>query len=86
MAEVLKEARVKYEIILIEADSISVSKNALELAGAVEAVALVISEGRTRRQVAKTVCDTLKERKANVLGGILNNRVFPIPKFVYERV
>ena len=76
MAEVLKEARAKYELILIDADSITASKDALELAGAVEAAALIISEGRARRQAVKTALDTLKERKANILGGILNNRVF----------
>ena len=86
MAEVLKEARAKYELILIDADSITASKDALELAGAAEATALIISEGGRRRQAVKTALDTLKERKANILGGILNNRVFPIPKFVYERV
>ena len=71
-----------------DADSITASKDALELAGAAEAAALIISEGprRARRQAVKTALDTLKERKANILGGILNNRVFPIPKFVYERV
>ena len=86
MAEVLKAARAKYEMVLIDADSIAASKDALELAGAAEATALIISEGRARRQAVKTALDTLKQRKANILGGILNNRVFPIPKFVYERV
>ena len=76
MAEVLKEARAKYELILIDGDSITASKDALELAGAVEAAALIISEGRARRQAVKTALDTLKQRKANILGGILNNRVF----------
>ena len=80
------EAKAKSELVLIDADSITASKDARELAGAVEAAALIISEGRSRRQAVKTALDTLKQRKANILGGILNNRVFPIPKFVYERV
>lgn len=86
MAEVLKEAKAKYELVLIDGDSITASKDALELAGAVEAAALIISEGQGRRQAVKAALATLKERKAVILGGILNNRVFPIPKFVYERV
>jgi capsular exopolysaccharide synthesis family protein len=86
MAEVLKEAKVKYDLIIIDADSIAASKDALELAGAAEATVLIFSAGRARRQAAKTAIDTLKERKANILGGILNNRVFSIPGFVYERI
>lgn len=86
MADVLKEAKTKYDLVIIDADSISASKDALELAAAAEATVLIISAGRARRQAAKTALDTLKERKAVILGGILNNRVFSIPKFVYERV
>jgi len=86
MANILKQARDKYEIILIDTNSLNVSKDPLELANTVDAIVLVIAEGQTRRHAVKSALEGLKSRKATILGAIINKRKFPIPGFVYERV
>jgi Mrp family chromosome partitioning ATPase len=48
--------------------------------------ALVVGESKARRQAVKTALEGFKKRKVNILGAILNNRVFPIQKFVYDSV
>ncbi len=86
MAEVFQEAKAEYELILIDSASLSASKDALKLLSVAEAVAIIISEGHVRRHAVKAALDNLNVRKINVLGAILNKRIFPIPQFVYERV
>jgi hypothetical protein len=41
---------------------------------------------RMRRQVLKASLPPLRDRNVSILGGILNNRTFPSPKFVYEGI
>ena len=84
MAEVLKQAKEKYDIVLIDTDSMNVSKDALELSNGVGAVIFVVAEGKTRFHAAKSALEAFKNRKANILGAILNKRKFPIPGFMYE--
>jgi len=86
MTEFLKEARLKYEVILIDTDSLHTSLDALELSNEVEAVVLVVAEGITRRHAVKSALEDFKGRKANVLGAILNKRKYPLPGFVYQSV
>lgn len=86
MAEILKQVKEKYEIVLIDTDSLSSSKDALELSNMADAVVLVVAEGRARRHAVKSALDIFKGRKGNILGAILNKRKFPLPGFVYERV
>jgi Mrp family chromosome partitioning ATPase len=49
-------------------------------------VAIVVNEGKTRKQVVKAAIQPLIEGKANVIGVILNRRVFAIPRFIYNRI
>lgn len=86
MAEILKQAKAKYELVLVNTDALSASKVILKLSSIAEAVAIIVSEGKVRHQVVKLALDELKKRHANILGGIINNRTFPIPKFIYERM
>ena len=86
MAEIIKYAKAHYEIVLVDTDSLNISKDALELSNTIDAVLLVIAEGRTRRHAVKYALDKFKNRKATILGAILNKRKFPLPGFLYESV
>jgi capsular exopolysaccharide synthesis family protein len=86
MAEIINQAKAHYEMVLIDTDSLNVSKDAIELSNAVDAVVLIVAEGKTRRHAVKFALESFKKRKATVLGAILNKRKFPLPRFVYERV
>lgn len=84
--ETLDEVKKKYEVILIDCPNMKSYKDALVLAGHTDATVVVVNEGKTRRQVLKAALQPFEERKVNMVGVVLNNRTFPIPKFVYERV
>jgi len=84
--ELLKTAKERYEIVLIDGANLKDSKDAVALCSYADGVALVVNEGKTRRQVVKAAIAPLEQKKANILGVILNNRTFAIPKAIYERV
>lgn len=86
MADLIKQAKEKFEVILIDCADMREYKDASILSTIVDGVALVVNEGKTRRQVIKAALEPLREKKANILGVILNNRTFPIPERIYRRV
>ena len=86
MKALIKDAAEKYEIVLIDCANLKDYKDAAALASLVDGMALTVSEGQTRRQVVQNACSQLQHNKAKIRGVILNNRTFPIPGFVYERV
>ncbi|MCK5242291.1 polysaccharide biosynthesis tyrosine autokinase [bacterium] len=84
--ELLEEVRKEYEVVLMDCSDLTGFKDALVLSAHTDATVVVVSEGFTRRQILKITLRPLVERKVNILGVVLNNRTFPIPKFIYERV
>jgi capsular exopolysaccharide synthesis family protein len=86
MRAIVEEAKKKYELILIDSASLNSSKDTIKLLNMAEAMTLVISEGHVRRYAVKSALESLNGRKVNILGAVLNKRVYPIPEFIYERV
>ena len=86
MQDICKRARDRFEIVLIDAPCLNTYKDAGVLAMYADATALVISEGRSRRQVLKTLLGQFENRRAHIMGVILNNRSFPIPRMIYDRI
>jgi len=84
MKEVISWSRERYDIILIDAAHLRDYKDAYVISAYTDALALLISEGITRRQVVKNALAPLKEAQVNILGAILNHRTFPIPGFIYN--
>ncbi|MBN2097695.1 MAG: polysaccharide biosynthesis tyrosine autokinase [Candidatus Omnitrophica bacterium] len=86
MSEIINMAKQKREIILLDCANFKDFQDAAVLAQLADGTAIVIKEGRTRRQVVKAAIAPLQAQKANLIGAILNNRTYAIPGFVYERV
>ncbi len=86
MKELLKQAADIYDLVLIASAPLAKFKDATLIAGLADGVILIIDERQTRRQVTKIALEALRARKAKLLGFILNNRRFVIPKFIYDRV
>jgi len=86
MAEVIKDAGKDYDVVLIDCAPLSNFKDAAVMSSFVDGVALVITEGKTRKQVVKNAITPLEQKKANLIGVILNNRTYPIPERIYKRV
>ena len=52
----------------------------------VDGVIIVITYGKTRRQVGLRVKKELEDAGANVLGVIINRRKYYIPDWIYRRL
>ena len=86
MADVMKEATKKYDIILIDSANLTGYQDVVVTAPYADGVVLVVDEGKTRKQVAKAALISLESKQVNMLGTILNNRTYSIPKVIYDRI
>lgn len=86
MIDIVKGLKENYDLVLIDCPNLREYKDAAMLSLCSDAVAVVVNEGKARRQVVKAVILPLEQKKANLIGVILNNRTFPIPETIYKRV
>ena len=86
MSDLLKTAKEKFDMVFINAPSLMLHKDSETLAVYVDGTVVVVAEGKTRRQVAQAAIQPLKDKKANLVGVVLKDRTFVIPKFLYERI
>lgn len=85
-SEVVRLAKERYEIALFDCAELNDFKDSVVISKYLDSVAIVVNEGRTRYQVINNAIDLLRRQKANLIGAILNNRVYAVPKMIYERV
>ncbi len=86
MASFLNLVRETYDMIFINISPLTLGKDSVILSAFMDAVVAVVTEGKTRRQVARAALQPLKDKGVDLLGIVLNERTFVIPKFIYERV
>lgn len=86
MANMLEELRESYDIILIDAAPLKDYKDSYVVAGKAGGMVVVIGEGKTRRQVVRSAIGPLMESSDKLLGVVLNDRTYPIPKVIYNMV
>ena len=85
MTELLKNVSEKYDVVLIDGANLRETKDTLNLVPHAQGVLIVIDEGKTRKQAVRFEFEPMTDRKM-VIGAILNNRTFVIPKAIYERL
>jgi len=85
MSDILKQAKERYEIVLLDCADLKTYKDAIVLSSLVDAIVLIISEGKARRPVVKDLITPLEQRGANIIGAVLSNRKFVIPKALYDK-
>lgn len=86
MSSVIKVAKEKYELVFVDYANLRSFKDACVLCPNIDGIVLVVNEGKTNRHVLKTLLAPLKHKKANLIGVVLNNRTYAIPKIIYERL
>ena len=86
LSAILEIARKDYELILVTCSDLHRYRDAVMLATHFKNVALIVNEGKTRRQAVKAALSPLEEKEINLIGVILNDRTFSIPKIIYDRV
>jgi len=83
MRELMQTVRSQYDLVLIFSPQLEHSKDAVILANYVDAIAVIVDESHTRREVAKASMQSFENMSSRVIGAILNGRTFPIPRFLY---
>ena len=86
MLNVMKTAKEKYEFVFVDYANLRSVKDACVLCQHLDGIALVVNEGKTRHHTIKGLIAPLKHKKANMIGVILKNRTYEIPKMIYERL
>jgi Mrp family chromosome partitioning ATPase len=84
--ELLKQAGDIYDLLIINTTPLAKHRYAAINSTFRDRVVLVANERKTRRHVVKHALGSLKACKANILGLVLNDREYVIPKMIYDRV
>jgi Mrp family chromosome partitioning ATPase len=77
--------RNQFDFILIDA-GVVMDVATLQVAQQSDGLVLVIEANTTRRERAARAKEVLAESQISLLGAVLNNRTFPIPENVYQRL
>jgi len=80
----LKALAALFNRVLISAPPINLYAESLALSQFVDGVVLVLSAHVTRREIVRNIRDHLDDLNIPLVGLILNDRTFPIPKAVYR--
>ncbi len=84
MKDVLRMARSLYEVVLIDTPNLREYMDTVILSKEVDANCLVVTEGVTRKQVVQIAIASIQQKKANIIGVVLNNRAFVLPNVIYN--
>jgi succinoglycan biosynthesis transport protein ExoP len=86
MKERIAELRKEFDYLLIDVPPLNIYGDAMAFGSLVDGVVLVLEANATRREAALRVAENLRATRIPVLGAVLNNRTFPIPRALYERL
>ena len=81
---VLESVTERFELVLLDGPETRNFKDSVSLAAHVDAVALIVRDGKVRRQALKRMLSSLGALRTKLLGAILSDRRFAVPKFVYD--
>jgi Mrp family chromosome partitioning ATPase len=82
----LNQLQDSFDYVLINTPASSVSGDATALGQITDAVILVIEANKTRRLTARRAKETLEAAGVRLLGTVLRNQSFPLPKSLLKRL
>lgn len=80
------ELRAEFDYVLLDVASVNAGNPAAILGGWCDGVALVVRANSTTRRDARQAVKDIQAANALVLGAVLNQRTFPIPESIYNRL
>ena len=80
----IAEARASFWYVVIHAGFLGLNGAAMMISSSTDGVVLVVEANRTRRESAKRVKENLLAANVRLLGVVLNNRTYPIPRALYR--
>lgn len=84
MAQVIKRISEIYEVVFVVSSGLNDYQDAVIMSSFVDGVVLVIDEEKDRKPVVKFAINPIEQRKAHMVGAILNNRSYVIPEIIYR--
>jgi Mrp family chromosome partitioning ATPase len=82
----VRELRAEADYVLMDAPAVSVSPDVAVLGAAADGVVLVLKANSSRRETARQAVEDLQTANVRILGAVLNQRTFPIPEPIYQRL
>jgi capsular exopolysaccharide synthesis family protein len=86
LAAKIEELRREFPYILIDSPPVNIYSDAISLGQSADGVVLVISANTTRKDAARRAKMSFEGAGARLLGAVLNNRTYPIPQSIYDRL
>jgi len=84
MHQRLSELRAEFDYILVDSTPRSVNGDGLVLGAWSDGIVLVLKANSSHREAARSALQELQAANVSVLGAVLNQRTFPIPKKIYS--
>jgi len=82
----LSELRAQFDYVLIDVAPLNACKDGIVLGRSVDGVVLVLKANSSRREAARKAVQELQSARIEVLGVVLNQRNFPIPAWLYNKL
>jgi len=82
----IQRMNISYGMVLIDASNLKNSKDPEILSAAFDGTVLVMDPGRARRQAVRATLEGLERKRTNILGVVLNRRVYHMPQMFYGQV
>jgi len=82
----LSELRSQFDYVLIDAAPMNICNDGVVLGNSSDGLVLVLKANSTRRDAAKKALQELRTANVPILGAVLNQRTFPIPDRLYNRL
>jgi capsular exopolysaccharide synthesis family protein len=80
------ELREAFDHVLIDSPPLNRFSDAVVLGRLADGMLMVLQSNATRKETARTLIDSIRNAKVNLLGAVLNKRTFPIPQNLYDRL
>jgi hypothetical protein len=82
----LAELRLEFDYTVLHGPAAGAGSEAALLGATCDGLVLVLQANTTRRATAQRVKETLHSANARLLGTVLSERTFPIPRAIYRRL
>jgi protein-tyrosine kinase len=86
MRQMIAELRSGVDYVIIDASSMNVSNDATVLASSADGVVMVLKANSSRRETVRKAVQDMQAANIRVLGAVLNQRTFPIPEAIYNKL
>ncbi len=84
LGEKIAAVQDRYDAVFFDCVNITSGADIILISEFADAVMLVINEGRDKKQVVKKTAGMLSGNNVKLVGGVLNNRTFPVPGLFYR--